>query len=245
MIYCFDLDGTICTSVEGSQYQKALPDLTVVKEINRLYNGGHKIIIMTARGCVSGVNHSDLTREQLRVWGVYHHHLIMHVKPHAHLFIDDKAIHIDDWKKQIPQVKGIIGGAFDIIHPGYIKMFKECKQNCTHLTVALHENPSIERISKLSPIHTVEERTDILKSIRYVDDIVVYKLEEEFHNLLQSKDYNIRFLGDDYKDGSYTGKNIPIEIKFVDRNHDYSTTELKRKIEKCHELRSGSSYICQ
>ncbi len=245
MIYCFDLDGTICTSVEGSQYQKALPDLTVVKEINRLYNGGHKIIIMTARGCVSGVNHSDLTKEQLRVWEVYHHQLIMHVKPHAHLFIDDKAIHIDDWKKQIPQVKGIIGGAFDIIHPGYIKMFKECKQNCTHLTVALHENPSIERVSKLSPIHTVEERTDILKSIRYVDDIVVYKLEEEFHNLLQSKDYNIRFLGDDYKDLSYTGKYIHIEIKFVDRNHDYSTTELKRKIVKCHELRSGSSYICR
>lgn len=232
MIYCFDLDGTICTSVEGSQYQKALPDLTVVEEINRLYNGGHKIIIMTARGCVSGVDHSDLTEEQLRSWGVHHHQLIMHVKPHAHLFIDDKAIHIDDWKKQIPQVRGIVGGAFDIIHPGYIKMFKECKQNCTHLTVALHENPSVERVSKLSPIHNVEERVDTLKSIRYVDDVVVYKLEEEFHNLLRSEDYNIRFLGDDYRDGSYTGKNIPIEIKFVDRNHDYSTTELKRKIVK-------------
>ena len=37
MIYCFDLDGTICTSVEKSEYQKALPDLAVVKEINRLF----------------------------------------------------------------------------------------------------------------------------------------------------------------------------------------------------------------
>lgn len=232
MIYCFDLDGTICTSVEKSEYQKALPDLAVVKEINRLFNCGHRIIIMTARGCVSGVDHSDLTREQLHAWGVRYNQLIMHVKPHAHLFIDDKAIHIDDWKKQIPQVKGIIAGAFDLIHPGYIKMFKECKQNCTHLTVALHENPSIERASKLSPIHTVEERIDILKSIKYVDDVVVYKMEEEFLDLLRSKNYNIRFLGDDYSDGSYTGKDLPIQIKFVDRNHDYSTTELKRKIVK-------------
>lgn len=232
MIYCFDLDGTICTSVEKSEYRKALPDLAVVKEINRLFDGGHRIIIMTARGCVSGIDHSDLTREQLHAWGVRHHQLIMHVKPHAHLFIDDKAIHIDDWKKQIPQVRGIIAGAFDLIHPGYIKMFKECKQNCTHLTVALHEDPSVERSSKLSPIHTVEERTDILKSIKYVDDVVVYKIEEEFLDLLRSKNYNIRFLGDDYSDGSYTGKDLPIQIKFVDRNHDYSTTELKRKIVK-------------
>lgn len=232
MIYCFDLDGTICTSVEKSEYQKALPDLAVVKEINRLFNCGHRIIIMTARGCVSGIDHSDLTREQLHAWGVLYHQLIMHVKPHAHLFIDDKAINIDDWKKQIPQVKGIIAGAFDLIHPGYIKMFKECKQNCTHLTVALHEDPSVERSSKLSPIHTVEERIDILKSIKYVDDVVVYKMEEEFLDLLRSKNYNIRFLGDDYSDGSYTGKDLPIQIKFVDRNHDYSTTELKRKIVK-------------
>ena len=232
MIYCFDLDGTICSSVEKSQYELAVPDQVVVDEINRLYAEGNKIKIMTARGCVSQVDHTNLTTKQLKKWGVKYHELIMNLKPHADWFVDDKAINIIDWKKQIPKVKGIVAGAFDIIHPGYVKMFRECKQNCTHLTVALHENPSLERISKLSPVHTVDERIDILKSIRYIDDVVVYKLEEEFHNLLQSKDYNIRFLGDDYKDGSYTGKDIPIEVKFVDRNHDYSTTELKRKIVK-------------
>ena len=69
-----------------------------------------------------------------------------------------------------------------------------------------------------------------MRSIKYIDDIVVYQAEDTFLSYL--KDYDIRFLGDDYSDGSYTGKDINIKIVFVSRDHDYSTTELKRKIVK-------------
>ena len=34
--------------------------------------------------------------------------------------------------------KGVIAGNFDVIHPGYIHMFRECKKNCDSLTVLLH-----------------------------------------------------------------------------------------------------------
>lgn len=232
MIYCFDLDGTICTSVEKSQYEKAKPDFVVVNEINRLYDEGNTIKIMTARGCVSGVDHTQLTKKQLNDWGVKYHELLMHIKPHAHWFIDDKGIHISEWKSRIPRVRGIVAGAFDLIHPGYIKMFEECKRHCTHLTVALHEDPSLARPSKLPPVQSVEERKEILKAIRYVDDVVVYQAEDTFLWYLESGNYDVRFLGEDYSDGSYTGYDLPIDIVFVDRSHDYSTTELKRKIAK-------------
>ena len=49
-------------------------------------------------------------------------------------------------------VKGVIAGNFDVIHPGYIKMFKECADNCDCLVVFLHSDPSIERPEKLKPI---------------------------------------------------------------------------------------------
>ena len=235
MIYCFDLDGTICTSVSKSQYEKALPDRSVIDEINRLYDDGNTIKIMTARGCVSGVDHTFLTKKQLSAWGVRYHELIMHKKPHADWFIDDKAIHIHDWKSRIPQVKGIVAGAFDLIHPGYIRMFKDCKRYCTNLTIALHEDPTIERSQKIKPVQNVEERKGILESIRYIDNVIVYKKEDEFLDLLSSGKYNIRFLGDDYNDGSYTGKDIDIEIMFVGRGHGYSTTNLKKKI--CETLK--------
>ena len=45
------------------------------------------------------------------------------------------------------------------------------------------------------------------------------------------EDYDIRFLGSDYLDGSYTGKHIPIEIVWLGRDdHEYSSTKLKRDI---------------
>ena len=230
MIYCFDLDGTICSSVEKSQYEKAVPDTAVVNEINRLYDSGNTIKIMTARGCVSGIDHTVLTKKQLNAWGVKYHELLMNIKPHADWFIDDKGIHVSDWKSRIPRISGIIAGAFDIIHPGYIRMFKESKLHCTHLTVALHEDPTLERPEKMKPVQTVDERMEILKSIRYVDDVVVYDVEEKFHNYLKSGKYDVRFLGQDYVEGNYTGFDIPIDVVFLDRKHRYSTTQLKIKI---------------
>ena len=128
----------------------------------------------------------------------------------------------------MPPVKGIIAGAFDVIHPGYIRMFKDAKEHCNHLTVALHEDPSMARPHKLKPVQSVEDRKEILRAIKYVDDIVVYQAEDTFHHYL--KDYDIRFLGTDYQDGSYTGKDIPIDIVWLAREHNYSSTKLKTQI---------------
>ena len=129
------------------------------------------------------------------------------------------------------ETKGIIAGSFDVIHPGYIRMFEDAKNYCGHLTVALHENPSTERDNKLQPIQTVEERKMILLGMKNVDDVVTYKREEQFHDYLKSGDYHVRFLGTDYMTKKYTGSDIPITIVWLDReNHAYSTTRLKKQI---------------
>ena len=65
-------------------------------------------------------------------------------------------------------------------------------------------------------------------SIKYVDAVVTYQKEKTFHEYL--KHYDIRFLGTDYRDGSYTGKDLSIDIIWLTRNHDYSTTKLKTDI---------------
>jgi len=232
MNYCFDLDGTICnTPIKDNKpdYLDSNPIPFMVEQVNQLFDEGHKIIIMTARGRGSGKNWTDWTTKQLDMWGVKYHELEpMFHKPTADLFIDDKGINVEDWKKTRPEKKGIIAGNFDVIHPGYIRMFKEAKKHCNHLTVALHEDPSMARPHKLKPVQTVEDRKEILHAIKYVDDVVVYQAEETFHYYL--KDYHIRFLGTDYMDGSYTGKDLSIEIVWLSRNHDYSSTKLKTDI---------------
>ena len=249
MKYCFDIDGTLCHTPSnpdghGMRYGDATPFPWMVKLVNRLYDEGHYIIMMTARGRGSGINHSDLTRNQLAMWGYKYHELEpMFHKPTADIFIDDKGINVNEWLKQqqIPQTKGIIAGAFDVIHPGYIRMFADAKQHCNHLTVALHEDPSMARPHKLKPVQTVEERKEILKAIKYVDDVVVYQAEDTFLSYLN--DYDIRFLGTDYKDGTYSGKELDIDIVWLDREgHNYSSTKLKTDIFKSILPRASENY---
>jgi|TARA_R100001460_G_scaffold1212_1_gene4710 glycerol-3-phosphate cytidylyltransferase len=249
MKYCFDIDGTLCHTPSnpdghGMRYGDATPFPWMVKLVNRLYDEGHYIIMMTARGRGSGINHSDLTRNQLAMWGYKYHELEpMFHKPTADIFIDDKGINVNEWLKQqqLPQIKGIIAGAFDVMHPGYIRMFADAKQHCNHLTVALHEDPSMARPHKLKPVQTVEERKEILKAIKYVDDVVVYQAEDTFLSYLN--DYDIRFLGTDYKDGTYSGKELDIDIVWLDReNHNYSSTKLKTDIFKSILPRATGNY---
>ncbi len=233
MRYCFDIDGTIFTTpldLDGKpNYNNSQPIPFMRDRVNALYEQGHYIIFFTARGKSTGIDWTDITANQLKRWNFKYHELFpMFCKPTADIFVDDKGINVNEWIKTQPIKKGIIAGAFDLIHPGYIRMFKHAKSHCNHLTVALHNDPTTERSNKLRPIHSLAERIEILQSVKYIDHIFSYNIEIEFLSALQ--DYNVRFLGTDYSDGSYTGKDSPIEIVWIDRNHTYSTTALKKKI---------------
>ena len=125
---------------------------------------------------------------------------------------------------------GVIAGNFDVIHPGYIKMFKECKSYCQQFVILLHVDPSIERPEKLKPILTKEERTEILTSIRWIDSIAYYTYEKELVELLKGLQPDIRFLGDDYRGKTYTGFELDIPIHYLNRDHGWSTTKFKKLI---------------
>jgi|TARA_B100001971_G_C18149263_1_gene514868 uncharacterized HAD superfamily protein len=95
--YCFDIDGTICTT--NCEYKDAKPFNQVIKLINKLYSSGNKIILFTSRGSKSGKDWFEFTKNQINNWGIKYHKLIMG-KPQADIFIDDRAINIDDWCKK-------------------------------------------------------------------------------------------------------------------------------------------------
>ena len=129
---------------------------------------------------------------------------------------------------------GFIASTFDIYHPGYALMLKECKDNCNYLIVGLHENPVWERQDKNSPIMSLQERFLVLKSIRYIDEIAPYKNESELLNLLNFYKPDIRFLGSDYNTPEMkkkiTGYMLCRNIHYISRWHGYSSSGLRTKI---------------
>ena len=128
---------------------------------------------------------------------------------------------------------GLVAGNFDVIHPGYVKLFEDAKANaCSYLVVALQDNPTIDRPEKNKPVQTVEEREYILRSIKYIDEVIHYNTEAELLNILKNYDYDIRILGSDYKSPgkSYTGSQLSKDVYFHERDHDYSQSDLKKRI---------------
>ena len=115
---------------------------------------------------------------------------------------------------------GVIAGNFDVIHPGYVRFFKDAKENaCDWLIVALHVDPTIERPSKAKPILTAEERTEILLSLKYVDEVRYYNTEAELTELLSNVPDHTRVIGSDYLDKNFTGKSLASDIYYHERNH--------------------------
>ena len=90
MIYCFDIDGTICTNTNG-HYDQALPYPERIAQINKLYESGETIHLYTARGSTTGIDWREFTESQLAQWHLKYHKLMLK-KPHYDLMIDDKSV---------------------------------------------------------------------------------------------------------------------------------------------------------
>jgi len=139
---------------------------------------------------------------------------------------------------------GFVASTFDIIHPGYVLMLKECKDNCNYLITALHENPAWEREDKNHPIMSLHERFLVLKSIRYIDKVVPYKSEEELLNLLYFYRPDIRFLGSDYNKpemkNKITGRLLCKETHYISRFHNYSSSGIRKKIYEAEKYKEDT-----
>ena len=96
--YVFDIDGTVCTNTYGD-YEKAAPFLERIKKVNQLYDEGHTVFFLTARGMGRHKNNRELahnelydfTLKQLQSWNLNFHQLFLG-KPNGTFYIDDKGV---------------------------------------------------------------------------------------------------------------------------------------------------------
>lgn len=131
---------------------------------------------------------------------------------------------------------GFTCSAFDLLHAGHVQMLREAKQQCDYLICGLQTDPSVDRPQKNKPVQTIVERYTQLKAVRYVDEIIPYATEEDLTDILSMYDINVRILGVEYKDKTFTGRKIcasrGIELYFNKRDHRFSTNNLRKKMSK-------------
>lgn len=106
MRYTIDIDGTICVpgSTNETRYTGAVPIQERIDRINQLYDEGHYITYLTARGMGRFQNSRmlahreffDFTYNQLRDWGCKFHELHLG-KPSGDYYIDDKGVNANEF----------------------------------------------------------------------------------------------------------------------------------------------------
>lgn len=96
--------------------------------------------------------------------------------------------------------KGLTCSAFDLFHAGHVAMLEEAKKQCDYLIAALQTNPQIDRPEKNAPLQSVVERYIQLSGCKYIDEIIPYETEEDLLDLMQLLDFNVRIIGDEYRE---------------------------------------------
>lgn len=130
---------------------------------------------------------------------------------------------------------GITFSTFDLLHAGHIGMLREAKQHCDYLIVGLQTDPTIDRPdTKNKPVQTLVERYAQLNAVKFVDEIVPYQTEQDVTDILELFEIDVRFLGDEYKEKDFTGKDVcrkrGIELHFNKRDHRFSSSDLRRRV---------------
>ena len=132
---------------------------------------------------------------------------------------------------------GFTCSTFDLLHAGHLIMLREAKEQCDYLICGLQVDPSLDRKEKNAPVQTVVERYTQLKGVEYVDEIIPYATEQDLEDILSGMHIDIRILGVEYRDKDFTGRDIckkrEIDIHFNERDHRFSSSDLRKRVTIC------------
>ena len=131
---------------------------------------------------------------------------------------------------------GFTCSTFDLLHAGHIQMLRDAKEQCDYLICGIQIDPSIDRPEKKPPVQTIVERHTQLTAVKYVNKVIPYQTENDLEDLLNMLHIDVRIIGEEYKHGRFTGRAIcakrGIELFFNKREHRFSSSDLRNRIQK-------------
>ena len=109
-------------------------------------------------------------------------------------------------------IVGYTTGVFDLFHIGHLNILRRAKEKCDKLIVGVTTDELLQVYKNKSPIIPFEERISIVKSIKYVDEVVPQEDMDKISHWEKLK-FNVVFVGDDWQN---TDKWNKIESDFND-----------------------------
>lgn len=134
---------------------------------------------------------------------------------------------------------GYVAGVFDLFHIGHLNLLRRAKEQCDYLIVGVVTDYGVRVGKKVEPFVPFEERLDMVRSCRYVDEAHEIPFEHPDTDMAwKLYRFDVQFSGSDYEhDPVWLAKKKWLEERgstmvFFPYTESTSSTKLKKLIEK-------------
>ena len=135
------------------------------------------------------------------------------------------------------KVIGYTQGTFDMFHIGHLNLIKNAKRHCDYLIVGVNDDDLVESYKNKRPIVPLNERVEIVRAIKYVDEVILTKTLNK-KEVWEKVRFNEIYIGDDWKGNARweeTGKemeSLGAKLVFLPYTKDTSSTLLREKLKE-------------
>ncbi|MFI9151008.1 adenylyltransferase/cytidyltransferase family protein [Streptomyces sp. NPDC053367] len=95
------------------------------------------------------------------------------------------------------QVLGYAPGVFDLFHVGHLNILRQAREHCDRLIAGVCSDELVMRLRNRPPVVPLAERLEILRSIRYIDEVFVATVEDKV-DVWKEVGFDVIFKGDDW-----------------------------------------------
>ena len=127
--------------------------------------------------------------------------------------------------------KVITYGTFDLFHVGHLNIIKRAKALGDYLVVAVSSDAFNAQKGKKA-YHSDHDRKLILEAIRYVDEVILEESWDQKPRDIKEHDIDIFVMGDDWKGKFDYLKVMGVEVIYLPRTPEISTSQIKADLNK-------------
>ena len=122
-----------------------------------------------------------------------------------------------------------------MFHIGHLNLLRNARANCDHLIVGVNTDELVKDYKKKLPIVPLKERMEIIRAIRYVDEVVVAETLDKTV-MWDRLHFDEIYIGDDWKGNERwerTGREMAAlgaKLVYLPYTKDTSSTMLREKL---------------
>lgn len=121
-------------------------------------------------------------------------------------------------------------GSFDLLHYGHINLLKRAKELGDYLIVCLSTDEFNEKEKHKKAYFSYDKRKMLLEAIRYVDLVIPEESWEQKITDMHEYHIDVFVQGDDWKGKFDYLKKEGVEVVYLPRTPEISTTQIKKDL---------------